>query len=43
MALDVQLSSRARLDPNRLRTRLFIDGQWVDAEAGGEIEVLAPA
>ncbi|HEY8674570.1 MAG TPA: aldehyde dehydrogenase family protein [Candidatus Dormibacteraeota bacterium] len=42
MALDVQLSSRARLDPNRLRTRLFIDGQWVDAEAGGEIEVLDP-
>jgi aldehyde dehydrogenase (NAD+) len=42
VALDVQRSSRARLDPARLRTRLFIDGRWVDAEAGGEIDVLDP-
>jgi aldehyde dehydrogenase (NAD+) len=42
VGLDVQLPSRARLDPARLRTRLFIDGQWVDAIEGGEIDVIDP-
>ncbi len=42
MGLDVQLPSRARLDPAGLRTRLFIGGQWVDATEGGEIDVLDP-
>jgi aldehyde dehydrogenase (NAD+) len=42
VALDVQLPSRARLDPDRLRTRLFIDGRWVDAQEGGEIDVIDP-
>ena len=42
MGLDVQLPARARLDPAGLRTRLFIDGRWVDAVGGGELEVLDP-
>jgi aldehyde dehydrogenase (NAD+) len=42
VAVDVQSRSRARLDPDHLRTRLFIGGQWVDADAGGEIDVLDP-
>jgi acyl-CoA reductase-like NAD-dependent aldehyde dehydrogenase len=42
VGLDVQLPSRARLDPAGLRTRLFIGGQWVDAVDGGEIDVLDP-
>jgi aldehyde dehydrogenase (NAD+) len=42
VGLDVQLPSRARLDPAGVRTRLFIDGQWVDAAEGGEIDVLDP-
>ena len=42
MTLDVQLPARARPDPEQLRTRLFIGGAWLDAAAGGEIEVLDP-
>jgi aldehyde dehydrogenase (NAD+) len=42
VGLDVQLPSRARLAPARLQTRLFIDGQWVDAADGGELDVIDP-
>ena len=42
MGLDVQPPARARLDPASLRTRLFIDGKWVDAESGDEIDVIDP-
>lgn len=30
------------IDPAALNTRLYIDGQWVDALAGGEIDVINP-
>jgi|HubBroStandDraft_4_1064222.scaffolds.fasta_scaffold50759_2 aldehyde dehydrogenase (NAD+) len=42
MTPDVQLPARARPDPKNLRTRLFIDGAWVDAEEGGEMDVFDP-
>lgn len=32
----------APIDPASLKTRLYIDGAWVDALAGGEIDVINP-
>lgn len=32
----------APIDPAGLKTRLYIDGSWVDALAGGEIDVINP-
>ena len=30
------------INPSELKTRLFINGEWIDAKAGGEIEIINP-
>jgi aldehyde dehydrogenase (NAD+) len=42
VGLDVRLPAPARFDTAGLQTRLFIDGRWVDAVEGGELDVLDP-
>jgi aldehyde dehydrogenase (NAD+) len=40
--IETTAGRHSRIDTAALRTRLFIGGQWVDAVAGGEVEVLDP-